>query len=1258
MMAWRALIAWFPVFLLLCLPASQARADTAPASRAVDGTLDLRAWSPEMGTVPLAGHWLFFWDKLLSPDEVAARRTAGRTPTLSQPDFWNGHPSGGTTFTGTGKATLALTLLLPVTTERLGLRIPEIHSAYKLYVNGRMAVSMGSVADDYDGERAELKRHIIPLPDGPEVSLVLAVSNHHHFEGGIGRALELSTLRGLQGSEIIRTAIANLLTGGLLVLSVFVLILYVNRRGPVLMVFAMLGALGALHSLSVDRLPLELWPSMPSRLLFLGEFIPIFVFPAAYVLFMARLFPEEVSRVVGRGIILVSLGATLFSLVAPSAVFTVLLHPFQGVLLFALLYGLVVIMRAIARRRAGAVWALGAVVAAVAGIGGDILYHLRVIDGVDPVSSALLAFMLGHALVLGRRMTDAFAATETLSRHLTNLNQTLESRIETATRGVREGRDRLHAILASVPEGVLTVDDTGLVETFGPSAERLFGWTAEEVTGQLFLRLLSPTWKDRFGDALHRLRTNDQLTYSDSGEFEVECQRKDGSLFAAALAINSTYLSGRRVFVATIRDVTRRRRQDLERMERERALEEADQKLIEAERLALLGHYELYPRKGTSHWSAGLERIWGYAPGSAPGALIDFVERVHPDDRDRLRAVLQDSRWDAMTLVFRLLTPDGEQRDILFQGYRDRDESGAVVREFGINQDITERRRIEAQLKQAKEQAESAARMKSEFLATMSHEIRTPMNGILGMVQLLRGSRLDAEQREYVETINYSGGALLTILNDILDLSKIEEGRLEFEQARFDLHRLARSVTDLMTPRASAKGVTVSAELDRSLPHIVITDPTRLRQVLLNLVSNAVKFTEKGSVTLSAGTLSENGRAAVVRFEVRDTGIGLSQEQRQSLFQRFSQADASVARRFGGSGLGLAICRRIVELMGGSIDVESEQGVGSLFWVDIPLTVDPTPEAPAREPKPRRLPPQRVLLVEDVEVNRRVATAFLEREGHQTTVAVTGGEAVDKALNEDFDIILMDIRLPDFDGVEAARRIRAGSDARRAGVPILALTANVFAEDVQTYREAGMNGVVAKPIQSHQFRAAMAAVVGGRSVEAPPAAEPPVAEPPVVSAPADIAARSPSPSSPSPEGRDPVGGEATGARRPWSIETPLDEPFIAERLKTLGPDSFATILKLGRRGVAAATEEVAACADGDSAKALGQAAHKLAGAASNFGFAGLFAIGQSIERLCATDDLVAAKAEAARIPDLYKATIEALDTWLSAPGASSDGEAP
>jgi len=384
--------------------------------------------------------------------------------------------------------------------------------------------------------------------------------------------------------------------------------------------------------------------------------------------------------------------------------------------------------------------------------------------------------------------------------------------------------------------------------------------------------------------------------------------------------------------------------------------------------------------------------------------------------------------------------------------------------------DISERHLIEQQLREAKDAAESATRAKSSFLANMSHEIRTPMNAILGTVHLLRRSGLDVAQSGQLGRIESAGQHLLAVINDILDLSKIEAGKFLLEEAPLALDFLMEDVAQMLSEGARAKGLEVLIDVD-GMPHCLLGDATRLRQALLNYANNAIKFTEHGSICLRARVLEEDAVSVLVRLEVSDTGIGIEPAMIGRLFAPFEQADTSTSRKYGGTGLGLAIASHIAQLMGGTFGAESAPGAGSTFWFTARLKRQPTEIRPLQSTLAaedieaalqRDFAGARILLVEDDPINREVAIMLLEDVGLRIDVAEDGIEAIEQMEKHDYALILMDMQMPRLDGIGATRRIRQMPQG--ASLPILAMTANVFAEDRDNCLAAGMNDFVSKPV--------------------------------------------------------------------------------------------------------------------------------------------------------------------------------------------------
>ena len=633
----------------------------------------------------------------------------------------------------------------------------------------------------------------------------------------------------------------------------------------------------------------------------------------------------------------------------------------------------------------------------------------------------------------------------------------------------------LSAITASMSEGVALVRSADSSIAYANSSyEAMFGYQSGELVGRSVRDLtVSDAGNSEAFTGIHEaVKTN--------GEWrgEVHGLRKDGTTLWCAVNVapldHPTLGPG---WIAVTSDITVRR-----------AAQEAQARLasiVQASQEAILG--KTLDGVVTS-WNSGAETLFGYTALEMIGGPIEVL--IPPEgraDEAQVRARVAHGLGVEHYETARI-RKDGTCVDVSATLSPIVGADGRIVGIASICRDVTDRKRAEAALREreeqlaaARDQALEASRLKSQFLATMSHEIRTPMNGVLGMAQLVLSGHLEPEQRGRVTRLREAGQSLLAIIDDILDVSKMEAGKLEMEVADFDLFAAVESVVSLCSSAATDKGLILTLNTAPGVPEWVGGDSLRLRQVLLNIVGNAVKFTEQGGVDL---TITRAGGPRL-RFTVRDSGIGLDGIAKARVMEPFSQADSSTTRRFGGTGLGLAICRRLVDLMGGSLDFTSEPDVGSTFWfeVDLPeatfvpaavahLDDRPVPASPGPA-HPGVVDGTRVLLVDDIEINRDVGKGLLESVGYRVDTVASGVEALDAVRQGGYAAVLMDCLMPVMDGYEASRLIR-GLGGPAGQVPIIALTAAAMTGDRDHCLAAGMDDYVSKPVDLEQMMAALA----------------------------------------------------------------------------------------------------------------------------------------------------------------------------------------
>ncbi len=493
--------------------------------------------------------------------------------------------------------------------------------------------------------------------------------------------------------------------------------------------------------------------------------------------------------------------------------------------------------------------------------------------------------------------------------------------------------------------------------------------------------------------------------------------------------------------------------------------------ILESTGLAI---WRYFPKTSELHWDESMYKLYGIDQEDFSGHYSAWEQSLHPEDMERATNILRDALDGVgnFDTSFRIITKDKEIKYIRAKAEVIRDSRGQVEKMMGVNWDYSQEVQSKNKLIEAKEKAVQFAKAKSDFLANMSHEIRTPMNGVLGMVSLLFQTDLTKEQRDMLGTVQSCGDGLLTILNDILDFSKIESGMLELENKSLSVKKIVEEGSFLVANMASEKGITVETRLEEETPKFIKGDVNRIKQVVVNLLSNAVKFTEKGKVVFEVYPEKNNDQENIV-FSIKDTGIGISQENQKKLFTAFSQADSSITRRFGGTGLGLSISSKLVEMMNGEITFESEINKGSTFKASIPL-IEGEEVQDLSEKKTKALyskefageNPHKILIVEDNKVNQKLAMLMFQKLGYIVTVAEDGQKALDIIAehydDEAFSLIFMDMQMPVMDGVTATKEII--STYANQSPPIIAMTANVLKEDKERCFDAGMIDFIPKPI--------------------------------------------------------------------------------------------------------------------------------------------------------------------------------------------------
>jgi len=1084
-------------------------------SAAEGGSFDLTGWNPHAGKiVALDGEWELYWDNVLAPSDFSGESPPVPDALAPIPGAWKNLTIDGEHLPPRGYATYRLVTLLPEGPHPpLALKITEMANDYSLYANGRLMVGAPEAAPDPERSVPDNYPIVLPIGDpGERLEIIMVVSNYHIRRGGIWHSIYLGEEESVRNMKVRSLLLEMFLFGGILITGFYHLTLYVSfRKEPSPLFFGLFCIVTAFRVLVTGEYYLAtLIPTIGWRTVLILEYSTFYFGMPLMACFVYSLYPREIRKFFPWTIIAICSVALLLIYTAPTYISSYSIIPMQAITVVGSLYSVAMVLVAFIRKRQGAEFFLLGFLGFFAMFVNDVLYNYGIVHTGYLIGFGLLLFIFFQTVLLSVRFSNAFREVEALSEDVIRAEKKYRTLAESAT------------------DVIFTHDADRRVTYVNPAGVQLSGYSEDELLNRSYVDFMPPDHAKDILESTARRTTN----YDETVSLEVEYVNKHGRHFHMDVTntaiIENDQPAG---FLVVARDITEKKeidrqleqyrnhleelvtertaelrkinieleREISERIQTEDALRISEEKyrnLFETSRDAIYimtrdGRYE--------DFNTAAEEITGYTRRE----LLDMnITDVHADPTlaKQYQHVIDETGFiKDYEVIYR--RKDGTFVHCLETTTVRHAPDGSIIGYQGIVKNISELKRMEGELRTAKIRAEDANRAKSEFLANVSHEIRTPMNGILGFTELLMEEDLTKSQKESLAIIQESGETLLSLINDILDLSKIESGKMEIFPEEFDPYDLVEQVLVIIRPRAMKKGINLFLTPSNLTVKTVITDVDKLRHILLNLLGNAMKFTDEGFVeaTVEVRTDDNGGRLVI---SIIDTGIGISKENQARIFEPFTQVDGGITRTYGGTGLGLTITRNFLNLLGGSLEIASREGKGSTFTIFLPVSLpDPPTFRPAisgrreiletiRQSEPEHIIPTsgatlgNILLVEDNEVNQRFISRLLSDGGFDVTLAQNGAVALEILSENTFDLILMDLQMPVMDGYEAIRYIK--EDPNLSGVPIVAITAHAMKKDKKRALDAGCVGFLTKPIRKDALMAEVSVHTGISSVESGP----------------------------------------------------------------------------------------------------------------------------------------------------------------------------